>query len=77
MARMREIYRSKVSSALVERFNYKCSMAVPKMEKIVISMGIGKAVQDKKFLDSALQDLTMIAGQKPLICAAKKKRIEL
>lgn len=72
MARMRDIYKSKVVSALTEKFKYACPMAVPKMEKIVISMGVGKAVQDKKFLESALHDLTLIAGQKPLICAAKK-----
>ena len=72
MARMRDIYKSKVSAALVEKFKYKCPMAVPKLEKIIVSMGIGKAVQDKKFLDSAFQDITMITGQKPLICAAKK-----
>ena len=72
MARMRDIYKSKVVSALTEKFKYGCPMAVPKMEKIVISMGVGKAVQDKKFLESALNDLTLIAGQKPLICPAKK-----
>lgn len=72
MARMRDIYKSKVSPALAEKFKYKCSMAVPKLEKIVISMGVGKAVQDKKFLDSALNDMTMISGQKPQICVAKK-----
>ena len=72
MARMRDIYKSKVSVALTEKFKYKCPMAVPKMKKIVVSMGIGKAVQDKKFLDSAFQDITRIAGQKPLVCAAKK-----
>lgn len=72
MARLRDIYKSKVISGLTEKFTYKSPMAVPKMEKIVISMGVGKAVQDKKFLDSAIQDLTQIAGQKPLICLAKK-----
>ena len=72
MARMRDIYKSKVLPALTEKFKYGCPMAVPKMEKMVISMGVGKAVQEKKFLESALQDLTLIAGQKPLICAAKK-----
>ena len=72
MARMRDIYKSKVSPALAEKFKYKSPMAVPKLEKIVISMGVGKAVQDKKFLDSALRDMTMIAGQKPQICLAKK-----
>jgi large subunit ribosomal protein L5 len=47
-------------------------MAVPKMQKVVVSMGVGKATQDKKFIESALQDLMMITGQKPLICRAKK-----
>lgn len=57
---------------MLEKFGYKSVMAVPKMEKVVVSMGVGKAVADKKFLDSALKDLTVISGQKPLICAAKK-----
>ncbi len=47
-------------------------MAVPKMEKVVISMGVGKAIADKKFMDSAFKDLMVIAGQKPLVCVAKK-----
>jgi large subunit ribosomal protein L5 len=47
-------------------------MAVPKVEKIVISMGVGKALQDKKFLDNAIKDLMALSGQKPLICKAKK-----
>ena len=72
MARLRDLYKSKVVPALREKYNYKSPMAVPKMEKVVISMGIGKATQDKKFLENALQDLTLIAGQKPLICKAKK-----
>ena len=55
-----------------ERFAYKNIMAVPKVEKIVVSMGVGKAVADKKFLETAMRDLTVITGQKPLICAAKK-----
>jgi len=58
--------------AMLEKFSYKSVMAVPKMEKVVVSMGVGKAVADKKFLDSALKDLTVISGQKPLICPAKK-----
>ena len=57
---------------LTKEFGYANVMAVPKMEKVVISMGVGKAVQDKKFLDSAFKDLTVIAGQKPLICRAKR-----
>ncbi len=72
MSRLRDIYKSKVMPAMLEKFSYKSVMAVPKMEKVVVSMGVGKAVADKKFLDSALKDLTVISGQKPLICAAKK-----
>ncbi len=72
MARLRDLYKSKVIPALREKYSYKSSMAVPRMQKVVIAMGIGKATQDKKFLESALQDLTLIAGQKPLICKAKK-----
>ena len=72
MARLRDIYRSKIVPAMQERFAYKNIMAVPKVEKIVVSMGVGKAVADKKFLETAMRDLTVITGQKPLICAAKK-----
>jgi large subunit ribosomal protein L5 len=72
MARLSDLYKSKVVPALKEKYNYKSPMAVPRMEKVVISMGVGKATQDKKFLESALADLTMIAGQKPLVCKAKK-----
>lgn len=72
MSRLRDIYKSKVMPAMLEKFGYKSVMAVPKMEKVVVSMGVGKAVADKKFLDNALKDLTVISGQKPLICAAKK-----
>ncbi len=72
MSRLRDIYKSKVMPAMLEKFGYKSVMGVPKMEKVVVSMGVGKAVADKKFLDSALKDLTVISGQKPLICAAKK-----
>jgi len=72
MARLRDLYKSKIVSVLREKYGYKSPMAVPRMQKIVIAMGIGRATQDKKFLESALQDLTLIAGQKPLICKAKK-----
>jgi len=72
MSRLREIYKSKVAPALQEKFGYKNLMAVPKMEKIIVSMGVGKAVADKKFLDSAMKDLTVISAQKPLVCKAKK-----
>jgi large subunit ribosomal protein L5 len=72
MSRLRDIYRSKVAPELMKKFMYSSIMAVPRMEKIVISMGVGKAVQDKKFLDSAIKELTMISGQKPLVIPARK-----
>ena len=72
MARLRDLYNSKVVPELVKEFNYKNPMAVPRMKMVVISMGIGRASQDKKFLESAKKDLTMIAGQMPVVCKAKK-----
>jgi len=72
MSRLRDLYKAKIVPALVERFGYTSVMAVPRMEKVVISMGVGRAVQDKKFLDTAFEDLMRIAGQRPVICAAKR-----
>jgi large subunit ribosomal protein L5 len=72
MARLKDIYKSKVVGELTKEFGYKNPMAVPRMEKVVISMGVGKAVQDKKFMEYAKKDLTSITGQKPLVCKAKK-----
>lgn len=72
MARLKDLYKSKIVPALREKYAYSSPMAVPRLQKIVVSMGVGKAVQDKKFLDNAIRDLTVITGQKPLICAAKK-----
>jgi len=72
MARLKELYKSKMIQELTKEFGYKNSMAVPRMEKVVISMGVGRATQDKKFLESAKKDLTMITGQMPLVCKAKK-----
>ena len=72
MARLKELYRLRVVPELVKEFNHKNPMAVPRMEKIIISMGVGKATQDKKFLEMAKKDLTMITGQMPLVCKAKK-----
>jgi len=72
MARLRDLYKSKVVPALTKEFGYKNYMAVPRMEKIVVSMGVGRAVQDKKFLESAKKDLTMVTGQMPAVCKAKK-----
>lgn len=72
MARLKVLYKSKVAPTLKEKFGYTTPMAVPRLEKIVVSMGVGKATQDKKFLDLAIRDLTAVTGQKPLICTAKK-----
>ena len=72
MSRLRDLYKSKVISGLQTKFGYKSAMAIPKMDKIVISMGVGKALVDKKFMTSAIKDLTAISGQKPLVCKAKK-----
>lgn len=72
MSRLKDLYKSNIVSGLTSEFGYKSVMAVPKVEKIVISMGVGKALQDKKFLENAIKDLTALSGQKPLICKAKK-----
>jgi len=72
MARLKDLYKSKIAPDLTKEFGYKNPMAVPQMEKIVISMGVGRATQDKKFLELAKKDLTMITGQMPAVCKAKK-----
>ncbi len=72
MARLRDLYKSKIVPDLTKEFSYQNVMAVPKMVKVVVSMGIGRAVQDKKFLESARKELTMITGQLPVVCKARK-----
>ena len=72
MSRLKDLYNSQIVEALKKEFGYKNSNAIPKMTKVVISMGVGKAVQDKKFLEMAAKDLTVISGQKPMVCKAKK-----
>jgi large subunit ribosomal protein L5 len=72
MAKFKEVYQEKVVPALMKRFNYKNRMEVPKLEKIVINMGLGEAIQNIKILDSAVQELSQITGQKPVITKAKK-----
>ena len=72
MARLKDIYKSKIVPELTKEFGYKNLMAVPRMVKIVVSMGVGKVIQDKKFLELARKDLSLITGQEPLVCKAKK-----
>lgn len=70
--RLQEKYRNEVVPALQEKFKYKSLMQVPKVEKIVISQGVGEAVTDRKLIDSAIEDLSSIVGQKALIIKSKK-----
>jgi len=70
--RLKEKYRNEIKQTLQERFNYKSEMSVPKLEKIVLSQGMGDAVADKKLIDSAAADLSRIAGQKAITTISKK-----
>jgi large subunit ribosomal protein L5 len=72
MAKLKEVYQEKAVPSLMKRFNYKNRMEVPKLEKIVVNMGLGEAIQNIKILDSAVQELSQITGQKPVITKAKK-----
>jgi large subunit ribosomal protein L5 len=72
MARLKDYYSKTVVPALVKEFNYKNPMQVPKMEKIVINMGLGEAISNVKIIDGAVQELAVITGQKPIINKAKK-----
>ncbi|WP_342574437.1 50S ribosomal protein L5 [Solibacillus sp. FSL K6-1781] len=72
MSRLKEKYSNEVSTALMSKFEYKSVMQVPKVEKIVINMGVGDAVQNSKALDVAVEELTIITGQKPVVTKAKK-----
>ncbi len=71
-ARLAVYFRDTVSKALTEKFGYKSVMQVPKIEKIVLNMGVGEAVADKKIMDHAVGDMTKIAGQKPLVTKSRK-----
>ncbi|MFB5192213.1 50S ribosomal protein L5 [Alicyclobacillus fastidiosus] len=72
MARLYDSYRSEVVPALMNQFSYKNVMQVPKVEKVVINLGLGEATQNPKVIDSAVGDLTLITGQKPVVTRAKK-----
>lgn len=70
--RMQEMYNKTVHPALMERFGYKNTMQVPKIQKIVVNMGLGEAVSNPKIMDSAVLELAAITGQKPVVTRAKK-----
>jgi large subunit ribosomal protein L5 len=72
MARLKEIYKKEVVPALIKQFGYKSTMQVPRLTKIVLNMGVGEAVADKKILENAVGDMTKVSGQKPVITKAKK-----
>ena len=71
-ARLQAIYRDKIVPELMAKFGYKSVMEVPRLEKITLNMGVSEAVADKKVMDSAVGDLTKIAGQKPVVTKSKK-----
>ena len=72
MTRLQEKYENEVKQAMMDKFGYKNVMEVPKLEKIVINMGVGEAKDNSKVLESAVADLTLITGQKPILTRAKK-----
>ena len=72
MARLKATYKEQVVPALIEKFQYKSIMQAPKLEKIVINMGVGEAKENQKFLDNAVEEMTIIAGQKPVVTKARK-----
>lgn len=72
MARLKKVYREEVLPKLMEQFGYKSPMEVPKVTKITLNMGVGEALGDKKLLDRAMEDMVLIAGQKPIKTLARK-----
>jgi large subunit ribosomal protein L5 len=72
VARMRADFDERIVPAMIEKFGYKNRMEVPRLDKIVINMGVGEATQDKKKVETAAQEMQLIAGQKPVITKAKK-----
>ena len=72
MARLKKYYKEEVTPALIKELGYKNSMRVPRLEKIVVNMGLGEAIQNIKILDNAVSELAMIVGQRPVITKARK-----
>ncbi|HDL89838.1 MAG TPA: 50S ribosomal protein L5, partial [Thermodesulforhabdus norvegica] len=72
MSRLRQVYFDEIRPMLMERFRYKSPMQVPRLEKIVLNMGVGEATTNSEAIDEAVEILTLISGQKPLINKAKK-----
>ncbi|MBM3188696.1 MAG: 50S ribosomal protein L5 [Chloroflexi bacterium] len=72
MSRLRDLYREEVVPNMMERFSYDSVMQVPRLEKIVVNIGLGEALQNPKALEAASNDLTVITGQKPVVTRARK-----
>ena len=72
MTRLEQHYRDNVMKELQQQFSYKSAMEIPKITKITLNMGVGEASQDKKIVDHAVEDMTLIAGQKPVVTLARK-----
>jgi large subunit ribosomal protein L5 len=72
MSRLIETYQQDLKPALAKEFNYKSPMEVPRLEKIILNMGLGEAIQNIKVLDAAMEELALIAGQRPVVTRARK-----
>ena len=72
MSTFKKLYNEQIADSLMKKFNYSSKMEVPKLEKIVINMGVGEASVDSKFIEAAVKDLELIAGQKPVVTKARK-----
>ncbi len=72
MSTLKELYNKEIIPSLMKEYNYKTVMQVPKLEKIVINMGVGEGAREEKFIDAALEDLKTITGQKPVVTKARK-----
>mgnify|MGYP003417663162 CR=1 FL=1 len=72
MSTFKKLYNEQIADSLMKKFNYSSKMEVPRLEKIVINMGVGEASVDSKFIDAAVKDLELIAGQKPVVTKARK-----
>ena len=72
MSRLNEYYKNEVRDALMKKFNYSSSMQIPKLDKVVVNVGVGEAKDNPKALESAINDLSIITGQKPVATTAKK-----
>ena len=72
MSTFKKLYNEQIKDSLMKQFNYKSIMEVPKLEKIVVNMGVGEASHDSKFMEAALKDLEALSGQKPVVTKARK-----